>query len=484
MFLAKNLASQLLKKYAVEARPSNIRQIIEQGLFPKQYAAYIDNSILQCVVCSRRAGKTTGILEELLVVAETETREGDFLYLSLNHKHAKSIAYEPFKRRLVKLGFKEKIHYLKNDSELTITFLHNNNRVFFSGAESKTVINNFRGYKFHRVRIDEAGTFKYHILQEIVEEVIFPSLGDLNGNLQLCGTPPPVPGTYFEEAFRDKKAWSTHYWTFKDNPYVAEGQAQMLDLLMKKKGWTPDNPKLLREYFGQFIYDLSRMLFKFSYEKNVVTELPFNENDHSEKCIGVDFGYRDSMAFVILKEFGGKVYMIECFKKNELTPTEFAKEVKDALKRHNITYGKTAADPGGLGRAIIEDYRKHHSLNLQDATKTGKGMAIEICNELFVSERFLIFHTCYEAIKEFMETEKDPRKPDLPLDGQEDHCIDSTLYGLRLTDVFNYKDAVVLSSEEKMFDDVIDYDRQRLQKKNDIVAYDEIGSQGDFDSWL
>lgn len=405
------------------------------------------------------------------MVAEEATQPGYILFLALTVDQAETNGYQPLLRDLKELGYIERVHYKKNDTKLTITFLHNDVVIKFSGADKPNVIHKFRGNKYYLIVIDEAGSFRYHILEELVDEILTAAMADLGGTLQLRGTPPAIPNTYFEEAYTGN-AWSKHYWTYKDNPHVSHNMDDLIADILKRKGWTKDNPKFQREYLGKFVYDLSRMLLKFDAEKNVITELPEGVLSPGNKFLGLDFGYRDSMAYVLLKEWKGKVYVIDCFKKNELTPTDFSKKVKEVMEAQSLVFGDTAADPGGLGRAILEDYRYHHDLNLQDATKTGKGNAIEILNELLVTSRFLVWHTCYDAIKELAELEKDPKKPDQPLDGQEDHLIDSILYALRLTSVFAFQQQDPLSEEDVMHNLVIEQDYERQRQSEEIINCD------------
>ena len=163
---------------------------------------------------------------------------------------------------------------------------------------------------------------------------------------------------------------------------------------------------------------------------------------------------------------------VDSFKKNEMTPTLFAKEVKKVMRDHGLVFGDTFADPGGLGRAILEDYRFHHDLNLQDATKTGKGAAIEIFDEMLQTGRFLVYHTNYEVIKELAELEKDPKKPDQPLDGQEDHLFDAITYAVRATNAFQYFKADPVSEEDEMHSFVIQQDLERQRRSQEIINND------------
>lgn len=458
-----------------------IRKRVENSLFPKQFDAYKDKARYQVVVCSRRAGKTTGANKEMIVAAEEATQPGYILFLALTVDQADTNGYQPMLRELKDLGYQESVHYKKNDTKRTITFLHNDVVIKYAGADKPNVINKFRGTKYYLIVIDEAGSFRYHIMEELVDEILTAAMADLGGTLQLRGTPPAIPNTYFEEAFKSD-AWSRHYWTYKDNPHVNHNMEDLIADIMKRKGWKRDNPKFRREYLGEFVYDLSRMLLKFDPEKNIITELPPGVLSPGGKFLGVDFGYRDSMAWALLKEFEGKVYLIDSFKKNEMTPTEFAKKVKEVMRKHSLVYGDTYADPGGLGRAILEDYRHHHDLNLQDATKTGKGAAIDIFDEMLVTGKFLVYHTNYEAIKELAELEKDPKKPDQPLEGQEDHLFDAILYPVRHTGVYLYMAKPVVSDEDEMHNLIIEQDLERQRQSEELINHD-IGNYDDVVGW-
>jgi hypothetical protein len=449
-------------------------------LFPAQKKALLDRSIFRCNLSSRRGGKTTLSLYDLIITADEALQPGICLFLGLTNPQVEKNGYIPFKKILKDLGYIEGKHYKKNDSKMQVTFLHNDVIVDFVGADHPKVIETFRGTKYYLVIIDEAGSFRNDFIDKLIDEVIGPALGDVNGRITMQGTPPPVPNTAFEQAYNDE-GWSSHYWTFRDNPYIRDNLEQVLAAIKKKRGWTDSHPVYRREYMGEFVYDSSRLLLKFCPQKNIAAEVPAGP---VKKYLGVDFGYRDSMAYVVLYEIEDCIYLVHEYKKAGVTPTEFANELKLIMEKENITYGDTAADYGGLGRAILKDYSKHHDLHLQDAVKSGKGNSIEITNELLMTSRFKILQKNYKSIKEFAETEKDPKRPDLPLEGQEDHLLDSSFYAVRNTDCYNYQKSEEVTEEDKMYEEVIEQDTKRENEFDPELEPELYEPLDAVDAWL
>lgn len=407
------------------------------------------------------------------------------MFLGLENKSVRRNGWNPFIKYLEDSGL-DKYFKIHNNEMIAYSTLMKNVEIHFQGADHVKVVEGLRGPNYHYIVVDEAGSFRNEILENLVYESAGPGLTSVQGELELQGTPPPIPNTFFEEAFKETSGyWRPYYWTFRDNDHVANNILEELEVLKETRGWDDDNPIFRREYLGEFVYDTSRLLIKLDREKNVGA-VPTGTYKY---YIGVDFGWSDSNAFIILGENqdNGKVYVVEHYKESNVTPTDFGVVIKDALNRYNIPFGRTAADYGGLGRAVLEDFRQHHGINLQDATKRGKGMAVSMLNEALVTDKLVIGDNNWPLVKELAELERNPKKPDQPRDGQEDHLFDALLYVLRLTNAFKPQETEApKQTQEQLFREQIrQQDLRQSQKEEDPFGINDYNqNDGGFNDFM
>lgn len=131
-------------------------------------------------VAHRRAGKTVARINKLIRKAIECTKENPrFGYLAPYYVQAKDIAWlylKHYSAPLIALGGKI------NESELTVTFPHNNAIVKLYGAENAE---RMRGLYFDGLVLDEA----QGIAKIVLTQIIMPALADRQGWLDASGTP-------------------------------------------------------------------------------------------------------------------------------------------------------------------------------------------------------------------------------------------------------------------------------------------------------
>lgn len=133
-----------------------------------------------CSVCHRRAGKTVARLNRLIKDAvRCEKLNPRFGYLSPYYVQSKEIAWLYLKHYVGTLG---PLGVKINESELSITFGHNNAVIKLYGAENAERI---RGTYFDGLVVDEAQGISGAVLRTI----ILPALSDRQGWLDISGTP-------------------------------------------------------------------------------------------------------------------------------------------------------------------------------------------------------------------------------------------------------------------------------------------------------
>lgn len=352
-----------------------------QGLFAQQRRFVEDSSRFKAAVCSRRAGKTLAAVHYLLGVALG--RAGALcLYIALTRLSAKRILW----RELVKLNAKHKLGASFNASELTVE-LPNGSQVVLTGAQEEADIEKWRGSPYDLVVIDEAASFGPHI-ETLVLEVLQPALMDHKGTLALIGTPNARCAGWFHDVTTGvRPGWSTHKWTMLDNPFMPPDIAQELEMLKVQHGWTEQTPAYLREMRGLWVRSDDDLVYAYDPTRNDFDELP--EGHAWEHVLGVDVGFRDRTAFVVLawSEACPAAYVIHAEHHAKLIPSTIAPIITRLKDKYAA---RVVMDCGALGVGYAEEFRQRHGLIIEAAQKTEKMVAIEHLNDDLRAGRLFI----------------------------------------------------------------------------------------------
>lgn len=88
--------------------------------------------------------------------------------------------------------------------------------------------------------------------------------------------------------------------------------------------------------------------------------------------LGIDFGIRDSCAYVVLgwRKGDSTTYVIESMKENDKTVTHSAETVKRYQERYPFT--RIVGDLGGMGAAFGIEFQRRHGIPIEPAQKAGK----------------------------------------------------------------------------------------------------------------
>jgi hypothetical protein len=363
-----------LKKRA-EVRPFTI----EDYCFDKQLAFIKDPAKFKTAVCSRRAGKSLSCAADL--VNTVINMPGDVAYITLNRRSAKRIIW----RAILDINEQYSLGGVPDNTELTIKF-PNKNIIYVSGAKDESDIEKLRGLALRKVYIDECQSFRPYI-EQLVEDVVEPALTDYDGSLILIGTPGPVPAGYFYKT-STSKGWSHHSWTMADNPWIERKSGkkveQIIQEICERRGVRPDDPSILREFFGKWVKDSDSLVYKFNFDKNIYEKLP----ETLEYIIGVDIGYEDSDAISVLgyDKYSEHCFLVSEFVQNKLTISDLVVKIKELKELYKPI--KIVMDAGALGKKIQEEIRQRHSLHIEAAEKNRKFEFIELLNDDLRSGRF------------------------------------------------------------------------------------------------
>ncbi len=381
-------------------------------------------------VCSRRAGKTVGIVADMLDTCLKES-EVNLLYITITQQQARAIIWSD----LLRLVEDYQIDCKVDNTRLTVVF-PNKSKIYIAGAKDRTEIEKFRGWKLRKCYIDECQSFRTYI-KELINDIIIPALRDKRGELYLTGTPGPVKAGVFYE-YSQSKNWRSHHWTAFDNPYMHNPPNLDLEEVLREeriiRGIDETDPSYIRETFGKWIEDSDALVYKFDRIRNIYTTLP--TDGEWSYIIGVDIGYNDSDAIAVIgyNSHHKKVYLVDEHVKNKQNISQLVEVIQYYKDQYNPI--RMVMDAGALGKKIQEELRFRHGLHLEAAEKTRKVEFIELLNDDLRTERFKAFeNSIFQEDCMLVQWDKDskirnPEKPKISDTYHSDIC-DAVLYAWR-----------------------------------------------------
>ena len=417
-----------LERRVVAARDIRKARRFLDDLHPKQRAFVIDRSRRKVALCSRRAGKSHGILAWLIDGA-LDDPGGLSLYVARSKGAARRIlqpAIDYFTARYPEL----KLKLREIDGQLLLVVGLTRHSIWLAGCKDSSEVGKFRGPKYKRAAIDESQEYGA-FLRELVTDSIEPALIDKAGDLLLAGTPSPIPaGLFYECSTGDGgPQWPTHHWTIFDNPHIPDA-AEEVRLFCETYALSADSATYRREYLGQWVRDEGALVYPYSAALNAVTtdQVPTG----LRFILSLDFGFGNATAFTILGIRTGfpEVWVLRAWKIAGLIPSVVAAHVE----RLRVEFGaglQIVGDEGGLGKGYAEEMRQRYGIGIVAADKTKKRAFQEIvAGELRSGTVKIVARECAQLLDEVCllqwgpgKREEDPRF--------ENDCADSMLYGVR-----------------------------------------------------
>jgi hypothetical protein len=389
-----------------------------------------DKSKRISVTCSRRAGKT--VLDVALLGRTAENYPDSLcIYITITRKSAKAIVWKEFKR----LNKAYSLNWRFNEVETYIT-CPNGSIIAVAGADKYEEIEKFRGLAPSIVVIDEVKSFKAH-LGNLIEEVLEPGLMDYDGPLLLTGTPGHIPVGIFWNASANPEnhEWSRHSWMLLENPMhprwagLPDWQLkvkQYLASVLKKKGWTWDNPRFQREYLGKWCRDVSTLLYKYDPLTNHAKELPPGLDWRFVQ--GIDLGAKGT-AFVTWAYAPNHpiAYAVWAEKHEAMLLGAIVKRGRE-LEQQFQPVMRRVIDEGGLGQ-MINSFLGRSGYNCAPAEKRNKLAFIQQMNDELSGGRIKLLPTARALLDEWIVLEMAEDGGEKP--HSNNHCSDAGLYGWR-----------------------------------------------------
>lgn len=403
---------------------------------------------------TRRAGGTVALARSFLQEALREPY-GNQLYVTTTLKNAKRLIWPTLK----KLNIEKSLGGVANETEAFMRFpaLPNEPVIYLGGAKDKEEIAKIRGYEggLKRAAIDEAQSIRGSVFEELVDDVIEPSLLDYDGELDLVGTPGPVCAGYFHDTdVGDRSAgWDHFFLDLRDNPYLEKKSKrpvrdQLADLL-KRRNWTEDNPTYRREYLGQWVTDSDALALHYDKDRNACAwqqePLP-----GWRYIIAFDIGWSDADAIAVLgwAPSDSRLRLVREVITRKQGITELGNQIK--LLEKLFRPQRIVGDMGALGKKIGEELRQRWGLPIVAAEKQRKAEHVGLLDDALLTGSFLAPPDSTFAEDCAIVTWDPDKKAKAVLEFSASYhsdIIDAVLYGYRLA--FHWLEDAPRTAEEE-----------------------------------
>lgn len=277
-------------------------------------------------VAHRRAGKTVARINKLIRKAvECELLNPRFGYLAPFYVQAKDIAWiylKHYSASIIALGGKV------NESELSITFPHNNAIIRLYGAENAE---RMRGLYFDGLVIDEA----QGIAKAVLTQIILPALADRLGWLDVSGTPKGwinLLGELYKLA-KTNPDWFCQMLKASETGIIPESELARQRALMSDNEYEQEfecsfDAAITGSVYGHQIYEAEAAgRFKVGiYDPQHLVNTAW------------DLGYDDATAIWWWQKIGNEIRIIDYYERSGEDITHYCEIIK--LRNEKFRYGK------------------------------------------------------------------------------------------------------------------------------------------------
>ncbi len=296
-------------------------------------------------VLHRRAGKTELAIMQLINDAMTCTKElGAFAYIAPLLKQAKRIVWRRLKHRLrqmIQHGMVE-----VNESELTVTFTHNEASISLYGADNPDAL---RGIYLDGVVLDEVAQMD----PELWDEVVRPTLADRRGWGIFIGTVKSVDlfydvymrGLNLQTAAR--REWRVASWTCYDTDALPLDEIESMRDEMSEAAFE-------REMLNNWdVQGDDQLLSIVDIREAMTRSYKPGEIDHAPRIIGVDPARFGNDRSVVIKRQGLQVF--DPIIKRGIDNMHLARIVSSEIKEWNP---EAVFVDAGAGAGVIDRLRQ------------------------------------------------------------------------------------------------------------------------------
>jgi len=406
-----------------------------ESLFPLQKEILTHPSKFKAIRSGRRFSKT--FVVSIALITEALKRPGSScLFIATSVEAAKRLVWSTL------VEFNEKYSLdISFDNASSIATFNNGSKIYLKGCANRKECEKFRGDYYNIVAIDEAQSFPSW-LKYLIEEVLSPALQDYQGTLWLTGTTNSTCTGYFYDITANPdqqnlfKVW--HHtvfdnpkfplWADKDN-WQEIARNWWLQYLLER-GLTEDDPQIQREWFAEWIRDNTTLVFP-SLSTYLLDELPNDLN----YVIGIDVGFIDAFAVVVLGYTDNAAYLVDAYSASETSTDEKLEVLNRFHNRYNPVI--TVCDPGGGGKQFIHDFNLRYNQNIQVANKREKPHRLQLLSDDLKNRKLLINPDLTDLLYSLKILEySNKSKGEIPESYPQDY-LDSCLVGSTLIETIN-----------------------------------------------
>lgn len=408
-------------------RQGNSLPVLFNGTFPLQEDFIKHPSRFKALLATRRASKsyTCGLyaVDEMLKYPGCKV-----LLIALTRDSAKGIFWADV---LKDINRKHKLKMKFNLTELSAT-MSNGSVVRLLGVDSsEEEKDKLLGQKYRLVCIDESASYGID-LRQLVYGTLKPAMADLQGTIVMVGTPGNLTKSlFFDITTGVEPGWHVVKFSTFDNPFMADKWRKEIDELTTNQPYIVETPMFKQMYLGEWVIDTDSLVYKFNPDRNYYIELPMYAKGDWQYLLGVDLGYEDASAFVVVAfhEHDKNLFVLDCFAKSKMDITDVADKIKELKTKYDIH--KVIID--NANKQAVEEMQKRHQLPLIPADKTGKSDFIEIMNAELIQGKIKLHQSTGASLavewQNLVWKEKDNKKIENP--ACENHMSDACLYAWR-----------------------------------------------------
>ena len=225
---------------------------------------------------------------------------------------------------------------------------------------------------------------------------------------------------FYQRGFNDEyPEWCSVHATWQDNP-----RATAEDIEEAKK--TMSEAEFNQEYMADFNV-FEGQIWKFDYE-NCVADLSEMEFRNCDVISGLDVGFKDPTAFLVIMFDGEKFYVVEEYYEAEKTTEQHAEVIGEIMERRLVDY----CFIDSAAQQTRFDLAQNYDITTTNAKKSVND-GIAHVSSLVENNRLIIDQRCLETLRSMDQYRWDPN-PNLirekPLHDSSSHMADALRYAL------------------------------------------------------
>lgn len=330
---------------------------IDASMHAKQLEASRCAARFKAYCCSRRAGKTAAIAREIVKALVKAGPKQWVLFIAPTLEIGKDLIWAEL----------EELH---DDYQLEWTLRADRGYIETpSGAKFRIVgldklkqVDKLRGYDVVLFVTDETQTYE-HLLQPLLDAVS-PSLSGRRGVWISAGTPGPALRGFWFDICHGKHGFVALHWTILENPKNPRPGAEVQREERERRGWSEEHPTYRREWKGEWVQDASLLVCEFDPDRNTIAELPENYGPHWKHVVGMDYGFVDPCAWVVLAldPYSRATVVVHNEEHAKLIGDEAAEITARLVREFRTTL--VVCDPAGGGKPFFETFNARYGKKL------------------------------------------------------------------------------------------------------------------------